>query len=224
VAAYYLALQERTGEHVPLDWAVTQNNIGTLLLMLGERESGTARLEEAVLAFDASMPLGAVITKSHVEKSREGACASGQEEELVPLPVCLSCTPYLEAEAYVWFSDLPNQFKCSCQGTNFDLQSMRRTLRATLGSSIAQRSSTGLIPLHNRSALMDICRRFSAILNKKPKEEILQISNRKILYCFISFHPSNYRKPTLPALRLVRSSWNVFDCCWRDGIIIRPPC
>jgi hypothetical protein len=72
VAAYYLALQERTGEHVPLDWAVTQNNIGTLLLMLGERESGTARLEEAVLAFDASMPLGAVITKSHVEKIERG--------------------------------------------------------------------------------------------------------------------------------------------------------
>jgi hypothetical protein len=38
---------------------------------------------------------------------------------------------------------------------------------------------------------MDICRRFSAILDKKPKEEILQISKRKILYCFISFHPSN---------------------------------
>ena len=66
------------------------------------------------------MPLGVVITKSHVEKSREGACASGQEEELVPLPVYLSCTPNLEAEGYVWFSDLPNQFKCSCQGTNFD--------------------------------------------------------------------------------------------------------
>jgi hypothetical protein len=94
--------------------------------MLGERESGTARLEEAVLAFDASMPLGVVITKSHVEKSRKGACASGQEEELVPLPVRLSCTPNLEAEGYVWFSDLPNQFKCWCQGTNFDLQSMRR--------------------------------------------------------------------------------------------------
>ena len=38
-------------ERVPLDWAMTQNNLGTALSMLGERESGTARLNEAVAAF-----------------------------------------------------------------------------------------------------------------------------------------------------------------------------
>ena len=32
----------------PLDWAMTQNNLGAALQTLGERESGTARLEEAV--------------------------------------------------------------------------------------------------------------------------------------------------------------------------------
>ena len=32
----------------PLAWAATQNNLGNALRMLGERESGTARLEEAV--------------------------------------------------------------------------------------------------------------------------------------------------------------------------------
>ena len=36
---------------MPLDWATTQNNLGTALQSLGERESGTARLEEAVAAF-----------------------------------------------------------------------------------------------------------------------------------------------------------------------------
>ena len=35
-------------ERVPLDWAKTQNNLGIALWRLGERESGTARLEEAV--------------------------------------------------------------------------------------------------------------------------------------------------------------------------------
>jgi hypothetical protein len=35
----------------PLDWATTQNNLGTALETLGERESGTARLEEAAAAF-----------------------------------------------------------------------------------------------------------------------------------------------------------------------------
>jgi len=36
---------------VPLDWAAAQNNLGTALSTLGERESGTPRLEEAVSAF-----------------------------------------------------------------------------------------------------------------------------------------------------------------------------
>ena len=38
-------------ERVPLDWAMTQNNLGIALGTLGERESGPARLEEAVAAF-----------------------------------------------------------------------------------------------------------------------------------------------------------------------------
>ena len=36
---------------MPLDWAMTQNNLGTALATLGERESGTAKLEEAVAAY-----------------------------------------------------------------------------------------------------------------------------------------------------------------------------
>ena len=40
---------------MPLDWATTQTNLGNALLMLGERESGTGRLEEAVAAFRAAL-------------------------------------------------------------------------------------------------------------------------------------------------------------------------
>ena len=40
---------------MPLDWAVTQNSLGIALRMLGERESGTARLEEAVAAYWAAL-------------------------------------------------------------------------------------------------------------------------------------------------------------------------
>ena len=36
---------------MPLDWAMTQNNLGNALQRLGERESGTTRLEEAVNAY-----------------------------------------------------------------------------------------------------------------------------------------------------------------------------
>jgi hypothetical protein len=34
----------------PLDWATIQNNLGNALGTLGRRESGTAKLEEAVTA------------------------------------------------------------------------------------------------------------------------------------------------------------------------------
>jgi tetratricopeptide (TPR) repeat protein len=40
---------------VPLDWAATQSSLGTALSTLGERESGTARLEEAVAAHRAAL-------------------------------------------------------------------------------------------------------------------------------------------------------------------------
>jgi hypothetical protein len=40
---------------VPLDWAMTQNNLGTALSTLGERESGTARLEEAFAPYRAAL-------------------------------------------------------------------------------------------------------------------------------------------------------------------------
>ena len=55
VAAYRAALQERTRERVPLDWAATQNNLGNALSTLGERQSSTARLEEAVAAYRAAL-------------------------------------------------------------------------------------------------------------------------------------------------------------------------
>ena len=51
VTAYREALKEYTRERVPLQWAMTQNNLGNALATLGERESGTARLEQAATAY-----------------------------------------------------------------------------------------------------------------------------------------------------------------------------
>ncbi len=53
--AYRAALEERTRERAPLEWATTQNNLGLALARLGERESGTVRLEEAVAAYRAAL-------------------------------------------------------------------------------------------------------------------------------------------------------------------------
>ena len=43
---------------MPLDWATTQNNLGVALPTLGERESGTAQLEEAVAAYREALKKG----------------------------------------------------------------------------------------------------------------------------------------------------------------------
>jgi hypothetical protein len=51
VEAYGRALSEYSRSQAPLDWAGTQNDLGSALARLGERESGTARLEEAARPF-----------------------------------------------------------------------------------------------------------------------------------------------------------------------------
>ena len=55
VDAYRAALEERTRERVPLEWAMTQNNLGSALRALGQRESGTELLEQAVDAHRAAL-------------------------------------------------------------------------------------------------------------------------------------------------------------------------
>ena len=55
IATWRAALEELTRDRVPLDWAMTQNNLGVALSTLGARESGTARLEEAVAACRAAL-------------------------------------------------------------------------------------------------------------------------------------------------------------------------
>ena len=55
IEVYQRALADYLRSQVPLDWAMTQNNLGIALRALGERESGTARLEEAVAAYRAAL-------------------------------------------------------------------------------------------------------------------------------------------------------------------------
>jgi hypothetical protein len=55
VTAYNEALKAYTRERVPLDWALTQNNLGNALRVLGERESGTTHLEQALTAYNEAL-------------------------------------------------------------------------------------------------------------------------------------------------------------------------
>jgi len=55
VTAWHAALEERPRDRVPLNWAMTQTNLGGALQALGAREAGTARLGEAVAAYRAAL-------------------------------------------------------------------------------------------------------------------------------------------------------------------------
>jgi excisionase family DNA binding protein len=48
------ALQYRSCDRAPLDWAATQHGLGNVLVRLGEREAGAAHLTEAVVAYQAA--------------------------------------------------------------------------------------------------------------------------------------------------------------------------
>ena len=58
VAAYRAALEVYTREQLPQDWAMTQNNLGNVLVNLGERasgEQGAQYLEQSVAAYRAAL-------------------------------------------------------------------------------------------------------------------------------------------------------------------------
>jgi len=57
---------------VPLDWAATEGNLGTVLTALGQRERETARLEEAVAAHRAALE-----ERSHERVPLEWAATQG---------------------------------------------------------------------------------------------------------------------------------------------------
>ena len=103
--AYRAALEESTRDRVPLDWAMTQNNLGNALRRLGERESGTARLEEAVAAYRAALeewsrdrvPLQWATTQNNLGTAlrRLGERESGTarlEEAVAAFGACLTVT------------------------------------------------------------------------------------------------------------------------------------
>jgi tetratricopeptide (TPR) repeat protein len=55
IARYHALTRSADHAAAPLDWALTQMNLGTALQTLGSRESGTDRLEEAVAAYRAAL-------------------------------------------------------------------------------------------------------------------------------------------------------------------------
>ena len=90
---------------MPLDWVMTQMNLGGALQTLGERESGTTRLEQAVEAYRAALeegtrervPLQWAMTQNNLggALARLGERESGTarlEEAVAAFNACLTVT------------------------------------------------------------------------------------------------------------------------------------
>jgi tetratricopeptide (TPR) repeat protein len=75
--AYGEALEERTRERVPLEWAATQNNLGDALITLGRYEKGTEHFEKAVhacsLALEEGTPTAAPYLNPVVQENLDHA-------------------------------------------------------------------------------------------------------------------------------------------------------
>ena len=55
IVCFQRALEAWPREHVPLDWATAQNNLGIGLMALSKHENETAHVEAAVAAFLAAL-------------------------------------------------------------------------------------------------------------------------------------------------------------------------
>ena len=107
---------------MPLDWARTQNNLGNALWTLGERESGTARLEEAVAAYRAALqertrervPLDWAATQSNLGNALSVLGERVHSEE--SLQEALIC--FLEARPVFRSAGMPQQAGTISQNIN----------------------------------------------------------------------------------------------------------
>ena len=88
VVALKAALEERTRERVPLDWAAAQNNLGGALAVLGQHENSTERLKQAVAAYNAALeeytrdrvPLNWAATQNNLGAALATLAVLGQHE------------------------------------------------------------------------------------------------------------------------------------------------
>jgi hypothetical protein len=70
VVAYRAALEVRSRKGPTLDRAITQFNLGKALALLGDREQGPTRLEEAVVAFRAALDVLKSTSKAYAARAQ----------------------------------------------------------------------------------------------------------------------------------------------------------
>lgn len=82
----------------------------------------------------------------------------------------------LESEGWVWWTDLPDNWRCRCGQTNHHLTIVRSNITSLLGRPLPREKTQDLnyLPLYEKSALEHLSSEFDALLGQNPGEEILQ--------------------------------------------------
>ncbi len=129
IVSYRETLKHYTRERAPLQWATTQNNLGSVLRKLGERESETEGLEQAVTAYREALkertrervPLQWAMTQYNLGNSRR---ILGQREKEVAL-VCEALGSHLASWTLLIDTDATRYTLGAEQGVTNDLQSLK---------------------------------------------------------------------------------------------------
>jgi hypothetical protein len=81
-----------------------------------------------------------------------------------------------EAEGFVWYRDISDNFDCDCGSTHIDVRSIKANLHGLLGHAISSGapSSVTVSPLYEQSMLLEIRRLFVDLLERNPPEEEIQ--------------------------------------------------
>jgi antiviral defense system Shedu protein SduA len=83
--------------------------------------------------------------------------------------------PVAEAEGYIWYENIPEEFTCKCGATTFDLRSTKANFFGLVGETIhRQDGSVSHVPLYEAGVIANISLEFRELLNGDPVEEVLQ--------------------------------------------------
>jgi Domain of unknown function (DUF4263) len=76
-----------------------------------------------------------------------------------------------EADGYLWYANLPENFVCQCGRTVIDLRSLKRNMFAPLGNVTRRDPFIASTPLYEVSTLHNILTEFSKLLDSAPRDE-----------------------------------------------------
>lgn len=91
----------------------------------------------------------------------------------------------IEQEGFLWYRNLPNEFRCSCGNTKISLVMLRESFHALLGQRFVEESNDiSITRLYEKKSLEDIYNRFWSLLQTDSDEPAIQefLENNPILF------------------------------------------